>query len=312
MKTVKARELKDALAIESYLARQGIYIKFSPEQDSDTDGIRFEEFVAWFEEKIPEKGDTIVLLDSHTIGVVQAVGLDSITLGVGLSGTDFTASPLVVPKSAFRPAEREEMFRLQRELNRHNLCWNSFCNKVTGKLDPVNNLQLRVSLLGKRVALGAFREINEKGEIVMYCVKENDRPVRYSLYEAVGPASDYQLEAVNTVERKTLADELEKAGKVWNGHAKRIEPIHLRSKRGEVYYHIDDYWTVVATRDDFKPKDRKRLHSGNYFRSQEEAQEILSRMVEQRNRMLIEDSGTPSAEKPVMMKKRKYRKKGSE
>jgi hypothetical protein len=304
LKTVNARELKDALAIESYLARQGIYIKFNPEQDSDEQGIRFEEFLEWFKEDLPEKGDAIFLTETQTVGVVQKIGLDSITLGVSLSGTGFSASPLAVPKSAFRAATEEEALRLQRELNRRNLSWNGFGNKVTGRLIPINNLQLRVSLLGKRIALGVFREINEKGEIVMYCLKENGKPVRYSLYEVAGLFSDCQLEAVNTVERKTLAGELEKAGKVWNGHAKRIEPLDFRCKQGEMYYYIDDYWTVVASRDNFKPKDRKRLHAGNYFRSQEEAQEILSLMLERRNRMLTDTAGTPPPEKTGEKKRR--------
>jgi hypothetical protein len=309
MKTVKPRELKDALAIEAYLAHGGIYIKFNPVRDSET-LISFEEFTAWFEEDLPLKGDAIIFGENHTAGIVLEAGLDTFTLGVTLSGQDFSSTPVKIPRTVFRRAEGEELFRLQRELNRRNLAWNAFGNKITGRLEPLNNLQLRVSLLGKRIALGVFREINEKGEIVMYCLKENDKPVRYSLYEVAGPASDYQLEPVNVIERRTLASELEAVGKVWNGHAKRIEPLEFRSQKGEMYYYIDDYWEIVATRDNFRPKDRKKLKCGNYFRTREEAEEILSLTVEKRNSQLINTPGTVPAEGKVIKKRKKRKAKG--
>lgn len=64
--------------------------------------------------------------------------------------------------------------------------------------------------IGSEIGYGVFREIDAKGRIVMYCMKLEDGPVRYSLREVVGPAEDYQLEPINVGQREELAKELER------------------------------------------------------------------------------------------------------
>lgn len=292
LKATKAREIKDELAIESFLARKGIYVKFdeSKKRGHASCSISFEDFEKWFDRELPGKGDVVVIGD--TIGIVQELGIHSIILGVSLSGDGKLAvSAVEIPDTGFRKADGTEMIRLQQELNRKKLYWNKHNNKLVESIEPVNNLQLRVSRLGEKIAVGVFREINDEGEIVMYCMKENDKPVQYSLYETVGKASDYQLEHVNIQERAMLAGELEKAGKVWNGHAKRIEPVSLQVEKGHVYYFIDDFWNIIAVPDNYRPRDRKKLRCGNYYGNREDAEKLLGLMIEERNRQLAKPTG---------------------
>ena len=288
LKATQTPEIKDELAIESFLARKGIYVKFdkSKKTDNTLQSISFEDFEKWFEEEFPEKGDVIVI--ENTIGIVLGLGVSSIILGVSLTAKNILiSSETEIPNSSFRKAGKSEMLKLQRELNKKKLSWNKFNSKLTESMYPSNNLQLRVSLLGERVAIGVFREINDKGKIIMYCMKENNKPVRYSLHEEVGDVSDFQLEPINNQERKILAEELENAGKVWNGHAKRIEPVNLRVDKGQIYYYIDDFWDIIATPDNYRPRDRKRLRCGNYFRNNEDALRIVNSIIGERNGQLV-------------------------
>lgn len=113
---------------------------------------------------------------------------------------------------------------------------------------------------------GVFREIDAKGRIVMYCMKLEDGPVRYSLREVVGPAEDYQLEPINVGQREELAKELEKAGVLWNGFYKRIEPVNYLAPAGKGYYYLDEFWEVCRTIEQGKTKGAKYFNNGNYSR----------------------------------------------
>jgi len=286
LKMVTASE-KDALAIESYLSHRGIYLNF-PEQAADKplENITFERFKEWLEDDLPEQGEAIVA--GNLLGIVKKTDIHSFTFAVSfMEDGNFITGDLEIPVKPFRRANGEEILRLQRELNARKLSWNSFKNAVIESFSPVNNLQVRLSRLGKRMGIGVFREINEKGEIVMYCLKETDKPVSYSLCEVIGPASDYQFEAINSIERKKLISWLEAEGKLWNGHAKRIEPVFFRVEKGAGYFYVSDYLEVIATTDHYKPKDRKRLIAGNYFRTRDEAEIMRSGFVDKRNQLLI-------------------------
>lgn len=119
-----------------------------------------------------------------------------------------------------------------------------------------------------------FREIDAKGRIVMYCMKLEDGPVRYSLREVVGPAEDYQLEPINVGQREELAKELEKAGVLWNGFYKRIEPVNYLAPAGKGYYYLDEFWEVCRTIEQGKTKGAKYFNNGNYSRYREPMEEL--------------------------------------
>ncbi|MDR1716508.1 MAG: hypothetical protein LBS20_11755 [Prevotella sp.] len=293
LKTMIPHENKDELAIEAFLARQGIYIKIPPVKEGDDKNkkfITFEQFEEWFEKELPSPGEIIVM--NGLLGVVKGTKADLIILGAYLDEEmNFTPKDTELPIMSFRKAGKEEKIKLQRAFNRNNLSWNQYHNRIYESVRAQNNLQLRISLLGEKLGIGVFKEINEKGEIVMYCIKENEAPIRYSLHEIIGAADDFQIEPMNNADRKKLASDLEKAGKVWNGHAKRIEPNDFRSVAGSTYHYIDDYLEIRTAIDNYKPKDHKRFRSGNYFRSFTNAEAILNLIIETRNIQLSQDSG---------------------
>jgi hypothetical protein len=305
MKMVNIAIEKDELAIESYLSRRGIILRLNKSARTDAAiGITFEEFVNWFESGMPARNEVIVEKTSGTIGIIRGFCVNAIVLGVSLTADgDLVTSEVKLENPTYRNANTEEKFRLQRALNEKKMAWNNSNSKLLDAIKPQENLYLRVSMLGERLAFGVFRGINDKGEIVMYCLKENDKPVRYSLYETIGNYDDYQLEPVSTQERSTLALELKNAGKVWNGHAKRIEPLNFRVAKGKVYYYIDDLLEIITTTDKGKPKDLKRLRSGNYFHKHSDAEDMLNLMIKQRKEQLINFTEIPETKKNRKNKK---------
>jgi hypothetical protein len=299
---------KDELAIEAYLSRRSIILKLnkSVKTDAGLPEITLEEFAKWFDTCLPERNEVVVFKDTGAIGIIKDLSVNAIVLGVSLTAEgNLVTSEEKVENAAYRMANTDEKIRLQKELNKRSLTWNNSNSKLQDAVKPLENLQLRVSLLGERVAVGVFREINDAGEIVMYCVKENGKPVRYSLHEVVAPNADYQLEPVSAQERAMLASELEKAGKTWNGHAKRIEPFDFRAQKGEVYYYIDDFLEITATQEKEKPKDVKRLRSGNYYRNRSDAEETLGLIVEHRKKQLVIFTGKKEEKKTLQAKKKK-------
>jgi hypothetical protein len=282
---------KDELAIESYLSRRNLVLdlsKFRKAGKEALPGITLEEFIEWFTPALPDRNEVIVIEESGLIGISACLCVNELVLGVSMSADGkLVASEVKITPAPYRQATEDEKIRLQRALNREGRLWNLTRSKLLSAPVPADNLQLRVSLLGKRMAVGVFREINREGKIVMYCVKENDKPVRYSLYEPVADSSDCQLEPVSAQEREMLASELEKAGKVWNGFAKRIEPVNFRAEKGQVYYYIDDFMEITATQEKEKPKDLKRLRSGNYYRNRDDAEAMLAFIEEYREKQLI-------------------------
>jgi hypothetical protein len=304
LKKVSVSE-KDAFAIEAYLKRNGINHQFGETMSSDLVGtILYEDFKRWFE-GMPEPGEAIVSESQGWIGIVKENNVETITMGVLLKDSNTLASTEVqMSNPDFRMATEEERIALQRKLNEAGLSWNCFKNELVKSHTPGNNHQIRISRLGKKHATGVFREINSKGEIVLYVYRTKEH-LKYSLYEVVGPACDYQMEVINPQERKKLISELEAAGKTWNGHAKRIEPLNFKVDKGELYYYIDHYFNVVPVSDHDKPRDRKHLKSGNYFRTRTEAEVMLSVISNKRNELLMGYSEEEKTEKTKRGRKKK-------
>lgn len=171
-------------------------------------------------------------------------------------------------------ADKETVLRLQRALYREGLVWNRWRNRLRPRETPKENVQYQISVLGQKIGYGVFREIDAKGRIVMYCMKLEDGPVRYSLREVVGPAEDYQLEPINVGQREELAKELEKAGVLWNGFYKRIEPVNYLAPAGKGYYYLDEFWEVCRTIEQGKTKGAKYFNNGNYSRYREPMEEL--------------------------------------
>ncbi|MDR2626514.1 MAG: hypothetical protein LBC40_00580, partial [Dysgonamonadaceae bacterium] len=267
--------------------------------------LTFEQFREWFDKTLPAQNEVIVLEESGTIGITKCLCVNEIVLGASLSPAgELSILETKIETTDYREASLDEKIRLQRELNNKGLLWNNRYSRLLGASAPMENIYLRVSLLGERIAVGVFREVNARGEIVMYCMKENGKPVRYSLYEVAGKRTDYQLEPVSAQERKMLSDELEKVGKLWNGYAKRIEPLDFRLEKGLVYFCIDDTLGIRGIREKKAPKDHKRWQSGNYYRDRKDAEAMVALIEETRKKQLI-DSDNKNPKKPGMKNRSK-------
>lgn len=301
----------DELAIIQYCSGFGIKAEFS-NAEKDPLKITFEQFKDWFSCDFPQKNDVIALNDTGVIGIVEKVGYNSIVIGVSVSSSgelDTTPIEFTEPhKVTFRSATEEEMSRMQKLLYEAGFAWNKKFGKLGDRFIPTENSLIRISLLTKRVGIGVFKEIDADGNIVMYCIKMEDEPLRYSLCENVGKATGYQIDMINNAERRILKHEFAKEGKVWNGHEKRVEPIDFRVAPGKPYYYIDNYLEIVSTNDYHKPKDLRRFWCGNYYTCREEAEEILQQTISTRKMQLLR----PGTGGSVTVPSKRGRKKASE
>lgn len=280
----------DELAIIQYCARFGVKAEFS-NMEKEPRKITFEQFKEWFSYDFPQKNDIIVFNETSVIGIVEKCGYNSFVTGVSLSPDgELDISPVEFTEPlrvAFRSAMEDEMVRMQKALYEAGLSWNKKFGKLASGFVPTDNSLIRISLLTRRVGIGVFKEIDDDGNIVMYCVKMENEPLRYSLSENIGKVTDYQIDMINNAERRILKQEFAKVGKVWNGHEKRVEPIDFRVALGKPYYYIDNYLEIVSTNDYHKPKDLRRFWCGNYYTCREEAEEILQQTISTRKMQLL-------------------------
>ena len=301
----------DELAIIQYCAGFGIKAEFF-NTEKEPLKITFEQFKAWFSCDFPQKNDVITLNDTGVVGIVEKVDYNSFFIGVSLTPSgelDTTSMEFTEPhNAAFRCAPQEEIVRMQIRLYEAGLSWNKKFGKLTDRFMPINNSLIRISLLTKRVGIGVFKEIDADGNIIMYCIKMEDGPLRYSLCENIGKAIDFQIDMINNAERQILKQEFAKVGKTWNGHEKRVEPIDFRVAPGKGYYYIDNYLEIIKTNDNRKPKDLKRFCCGNYYTSREEAEEILQQTISTRKMQLLR----PGTGASVTVPSKRGRKKASE
>ena len=299
----------DELAIIQYCVGFGIKAEFS-NTEKEPRKITFEQFKDWFSYDLPQKNDVIVLNDTGIIGIVERVDYNSIVTGVSLSPTgklSTTSVETIEPRGeTFRYATEDEMVRLQKTLYGAKLAWNKKFGKLGDRFIPTENSLVRISLLTKRLGIGVFKEIDADGNVIMYCIKMEDEPLRYSLCENIGKVTGYQIDMINNAERRILKNEFAKVGKVWNGHEKRVEPIDFRVAPGKTYYYIDNYLEIVSTNDYRKPKDLRRFWCGNYYTCREEAEEILQQTISTRKAQLLRP-GTEAGVAAPSPKSRKRR-----
>lgn len=129
-----------------------------------------------------------------------------------------------------------------------------------------------MSLLDEHVILGAFKEIDRKGNLVLYCLMEENGTLRHSLHEEIGVTENWQITPIGTSARSRFVNALHREGIVWNGRLKRLEPLEIRINRGGNYYYLNDVLEICECRDSSRPSDRKRLECGNYFKERKDAE----------------------------------------
>lgn len=254
----------------------GIRVRFKLGEDTNAPSVTLESFKKWLERDLFYKGDAVIHAASGAIGIVSEALCSTLRCGIVLFADGKLARMEEIPVDGCRYASMEEMCALQRKMNEYGILWDRW-NGVPVRKDekPRNNQYVRICVAGHRMGLGIFREIDKEGKLVFYCVKMEDAPVRYSLYEVIGDSRDYQLTVVRTYERNILNEELKKEGVVWNGHLKRLEPANVRASKGGRYYYINECFEVASAQDNYKPRDARRLAAGNYFLMEEHARPLL-------------------------------------
>lgn len=262
------------LAIAQFCAQRRFMVSICAASDERLP-VTYEQFRRWFDTQTPRRGDVVTLTGEGVSGIVETVGVDHcVCLYVSIQGDKLNATSGCFNYTSLEIADEETVIRLQRALYRHKLVWNRWRNRIKPRETPKENVQYQISVLGRKVGYGVFREIDEEGRIVMYCIKPENGPVRYSLREVIGPVADYQLEPINVGQREVLAKELEAAGVVWNGFYKRIEPVGYQVQVGKGYYYLNEFWEVCRSIEQGKPKSAKYFNSGNYARHREPMEEL--------------------------------------
>lgn len=254
----------------------GIKVVFR-EDNTDLPKVNLEQFKQCIHEGMFRQGDIVCDGRQGGTGIVHSANFRSLSL-IAYVDKDgrFHEEPVEVERAGFRMATQEEMFKIQRMLHKAGLGWDKRkCVLFKQQYVPQENQQVRLNVLGRKMGLGVFKEIDEYGRIVMYCVKMEGEDARYSLHEVVGKAEDYQINLISTYERNIFTEELKQAGVFWNGHLKQIKTINHRVDKGETYYYLNDLFEVVGTTDHYKARDTKRLMAGNYFTSPDKADRLL-------------------------------------
>lgn len=258
----------------------GLQVKFETRQDADAPSITLKSFKEWLEKELYNKGDAIYHTCTGAIGIVSEAVCSTLRCGLMLYPAGELARMKEIPVDECRYANVDEMFALQRKMSEEGLLWDRWNGIPVQKVEEVrNNQYVRICVAGHKVGLGIFKEIDKDGKLVFYCVKMEDAPVRYSLHEVIGDSRDFQITVVRTYDRNILNEELKKEGIVWNGHLKRLEPANIRAHQGGTYYYINEFFELVSTTDNYKPRDTKRLQAGNYFLLEEHARPLLESIM---------------------------------
>ena len=82
-------------------------------------------------------------------------------------------------------------------------------------------------------------------------------------------------------EKQLLFDKMKEQGLKWNAEEKRVDKIRWRAKEGEHYSLLDRLtFKVDCYTEGFDEIDTKLYNSGNYFRTNEQAEEAARRVKE--------------------------------
>ncbi len=268
------------LAIAQFCAKRRFVISIDGTPDK-REPITYELFKQWFEMETPQRGDIVTLREEGITGIVDGVGINrAICLFLSFKDGILDTVHRSFHYTSLEPAAEETIRQMQRALYREGLIWNQWRNRIKPREIPKENIQYQISVLGRKIGYGVFREIDPEGRIVMYCVKMEGEPVRYSLREVIGPVENYQLESINVNQREDLALALKQAGVVWNGFYKRIDPIGYRLPVGKHYYYLNEFWEVCKTAELGKSRNDKYFTSGNYSRSKEDMDAVRRHLLE--------------------------------
>lgn len=280
---VRCKDEQAESDIKKFLKEHKVRAKFT--RDPLYPVIDYESFIDWYNRKVPEKGE-IIILETGLIGIFNEVNYQNFILSISFDGVNLNSLPISVPICKYKNLSKDELLKFQHLFSEKGLAWNNV-KGIVKRQELKNNIYYRISRVGVQLGSGVFREINDKGDVVFYCVKMNNKPVRFSLYEEIGKEKDFQFEVMNNKDRDAFAKELLAVNRIYNGYLKRIEPLHLRAGKSQRYYYINDIWEIVSVEDKYNPKDLRRFNRGNYFRTPENARSVLEAIETTRNSQMV-------------------------
>ena len=220
------------------------------------------------------KGMVVFNGGTSETGLVGDVTGNCVSVPVRMTaGRKLVTDDAVMLLNDCREASPEQKIALQSLLNERHLAWDrrrGLCSESF--YVPKDGQLVKLSILDEHVILGAFKGIDEKGRVVLYCLLDEDESLRYSLHETIGYAGNLQILPIGTSGRGRFSDALRQKGLAWNGRLKELERLATRVRRGDKYYYMDDTLEIRECRDNNRPTDRKRLECGNYFMEPRDAE----------------------------------------
>lgn len=81
-------------------------------------------------------------------------------------------------------------------------------------------------------------------------------------------------------EKQTLFDKMKEQGLRWNAEEKRVEKIRWRAEKGKDYFIIDYRGNIVEYEENGNCIDENSHEFGDYFRTEEQAEEAARRVKE--------------------------------
>ncbi len=233
------------------------------------------------DDSVIQPGAVIYNTETGMTGIVSKVQKEPQCLYVSVSlGSDgkLEQTELTMLPDYCRHATVEEKRALQKVLNKAHLVWDARKRRIMqDSLELADGTYVRVSTLGENMLFGVFKGFDDKGNIVLYCWADKNRNSGCSLNEVVGLREYYQIQVIGSHARYMLNVALANNGVQWNNRRKCLERIVRTADTADgipVYYYIDDLLEVHKVQDTHKANDHKRIAVGNYFATQEEAEEV--------------------------------------
>ena len=160
------------------------------------------------------KGMVVFNGGTSETGLVGDVTGNCVSVPVRMTaGKELVTDDAVMFLNDCREASAEQKIALQRLLNEGHLAWDKRRGVCSESLyAPKDGQLVKLSILDEHVILGAFKEIDAKGRVVLYCLLDEDGSLRYSLHETVGYAVNLQILPIGTSGRSRLSDALRQKG----------------------------------------------------------------------------------------------------
>ncbi len=276
----------DKKEILSYCREKRMNVYFHRDSES-FEPITYGEFLQWYElqhynveEVITDKDGTIYLITDFVAG-------ESVSGAYVNHIGEFCVDPKPLPVAeAHKKGSGEERLELQRAMNKSGYIWNPYKKAVMPHIQPDNNDYITLWVLADLVGMGIYKEVNENGDLVLYCFADNKGNLKIDDHFVLGPAIDYAVRGARPTDRSDIIEKLHHANLYWHGKLKRFEPLNLRQRPGGEYYYINSAGRIRSTVETGRSIDHDRYKFGNYFRTLKDADLFKKKMVHFRNEQL--------------------------